>query len=213
MNRLLLLVPLFLGAVPAAAQGDLPLDTVPRILRSDAQGLVLGVRVLGASIRLLEDEDGEAERGPGLGVRLGYGLGDRLGLFLRAEGARVDYASLSTDESYVVGHFEAGARWRFGSPAGAFRPFVEGAVALVSVTDELAGAEYQLSGGGLTLSGGVEYHLSRRLAVDLSLAATRGVLTSGEFGGEPIEPEEDFLTWRAGAGVLWRPFGGTERSP
>lgn len=174
------------SAVPAAAQ----LGYGAGAVRSDTRGLGIGLQLNGTGVE--SSDPSRRVPGAGLGLTLSYGTSDALSVFARAS------------TGYRMSQVDLGARYRFGSPAGALRPYVEGAVTrLGAVRNTEETDQIQRSWGtGTTVGAGVEYHFSRRFAVDLGLTHTRGRYSAGP-GGEGFR--EKFTSDRVQMGFTWRP--------
>lgn len=174
------------SAVPAAAQLGYGASPV----RSDTRGLGIGLQLNGTGV-----ESGSATGrvpGAGLGVTLSYGMTDALSVFARGS------------TGYRMSQVDLGARYRFGSPAGALRPYVEGAVTrLGAIRNTEETDQFRRSWGtGTTAAAGVEYHFSPKFAVDLGLAHTRGRYSAGP-GDEGFR--QKFTSDRVQMGFTWRP--------
>ena len=178
------------AARPAAAQ------TAPGAapVRSDARGLGVGVQLNGTGVRSPGNES-RTVAGAGLGVTLSYGMSDALSAFARGS------------TGYRSSQVDLGARYRFGSPAGALRPYVEGAVTRhAALRPAPEGSEQSLRslGMGVTVGAGVEYYVTPRFALDVGLAHSRGRFREGALGGE-VGPRESFTSNRVQMGLTWRP--------
>jgi opacity protein-like surface antigen len=174
------------SAVPAAAQ----LGYGAGAVRSDTRGLGIGLQLNGTGV-----ESGSASGrvpGAGLGVTLSYGMTDALSVFGRA------------NTGYRMSQVDLGARYRFGSPTGALRPYVEGAVTRLGAVRNSEETDQSLRswGTGTTVGAGVEYHFSRRFAVDLGVTHTRGRYSPAP-GDEGFR--QKFTSDRVQMGFTWRP--------
>ncbi len=177
--------------------------------RSSTRGIVLGAHVNASAVQLDEEDGGEAERGVGAGLKIGYGVSDRLALFVRGDVANIAYAG-DDEGSFVLGNVDLGGRFSFGTSAAELRPYAELGLSGTAVSDEVAAdnetVDVVLSGAGLLLGGGVEYFFSRRSALDVGLGLGKGRLTSAEVNGETAEEFEDldFTTIRLNLGITLR---------
>ena len=159
---------------PAAAPGG---------ERSVTRGFSLGVD-LGAS-GIDSGIDGfRARTGGGVGVRLGYGVSDAVSLFARGTAA------------YGHAHYDAGARFSLGGAGSSLRPYVEGAVGYVGSSQP----EVDPRGAAVTGGLGLEYFLSRRVALDGGLSYSTGRFTEGAGDGD-----DGFHSARVTIGVRVRP--------
>jgi opacity protein-like surface antigen len=176
------------SAAPAAAQpGSDP-------VRSDTRGLGVGVQLNGGGVSSHAD-DSRMAPGAGMGLTVSYGMSDALSVFGRA------------NMGYRTSQLDVGARYRFGSAAGALRPYVEGAVTrLGAIRGPQDGSEQSLRSWGLgaTVGAGVEYYFSPRFAVDVGLAHTRGRFSEPALPGEAAFGDK-FSSTRVQLGVTWRP--------
>jgi opacity protein-like surface antigen len=177
-----------LSAVPAAAQTGSVAD------QPDTRGLSIGVHLNRTAVNFQYQSSGDV-LGAGGGVTVGYGLTNRLSAFARGN---MGYQSTQVD---------LGARYRFGSPTGVLRPYVEAAVTRVGASRGGSGFEARESawGTGATIGAGVEYFVSRNLAIDAGVVHTRGRFSEGTIldGGSGVS--EKFISNRLQLGVTWRP--------
>jgi len=179
MKRLSLVV---LAAASTALAAESAAAQLGGAERSGTRGPVVGINLNGSALGAERDEFRDA-RGAGLGLSLGYGVSGALSLFLR------------TDLAYRVGHVDLGAHYSFAGPAAALRPYVEAAVTRAgTIQDDRSSA-----GTGLTAGAGVEYFLSRSVALDIGLAHSRGRFTTGMLDGG------DFASTRLNVGIKWHP--------
>jgi opacity protein-like surface antigen len=173
------------SAVPAAAQLGSGAGTV----RSDTRGLGIGFQLNGNGVE--SSDASQKVPGAGLGLTLSYGTSDALSVFARAS------------TGYRMSQVDLGARYRFGSSAGALRPYVEAAVTrLGAIRDTEETDQFRRSWGtGTTVGAGVEYHFNRRFAVDLGVTHSRGRFSAGLDEGF----REKFTSNRVQMGFTWRP--------
>jgi hypothetical protein len=183
----------------AAAQIDV---TAPR---SNTAGFNLGAFVNAAGIQV---EDSDAENGVGLGLHLGYGFSQNVSIF-----ARVNVTSIGSDEladNYNLAHVDLGARYSFGQPSATLRPYLAGALSGHAVSFDLGSSgTLDARGPGLTASGGLEYFLSRTVALEAGLSVSVGKFNEGRIGDSGwVDLDEDELnttTSRLDIGVSWHP--------
>jgi opacity protein-like surface antigen len=176
-----------LSTVPAAAQAGPGADP------PDTRGLSVGVHLNRTAVNFQFDSDDVP--GAGGGVTVGYGLTNRLSAFARAS---TGYQSTQVD---------LGARYRFGSPNGVLRPYVEGAMTRIGASREGSGFTEAGSawGTGATVGAGVEYFVSRNLAIDAGVVHTRGRFSEGTIPEGRFGVSEKFISNRIQLGVTWRP--------
>ena len=173
--------------------------------RSSTRGVLLGAHLSATALQLDEDGAGDAERGGGLGITLGYGFTDRFSLLLRLAGANISYAG-DADGSYGLGDVDLGGRYSFGSTAAALRPYAELGVSATAVTDTFEGEDVTFSGGGVFVGGGLEYFFTRKVALDAGLVLGKGKFTTVDVSGTTSDDFEDldFTTTRINLGVSFR---------
>lgn len=179
--------------------------------QSSNAGLMLNLHLLGNGVTLV-GADRDAETGGGLGVALGYGFNDRVALYLNVDGAAVEYEDDSApDDTYSAVTADLGVRMNFGNEGMKLRPYINAAFTGFAVVEEFEVAgetlETTLSGGGLTVGGGVQYFLTPSLALDAGLQATQGAFTDARVDDEDEELDAGvaFATSRVQLGITWHP--------
>jgi hypothetical protein len=180
--------------------------------QSDNSGLMLNLHLAGNGVSLV-GEDAEVESGGGFGGAVGYGFNERATLFLNVDVAAIEYAEGedASEDAYAAVTADLGVRMNFGNESLKLRPYVNAAFSGFAVVETIvvAGQEYDavLSGGGLTVGGGLQYFFLPSLAVDLGLQATQGAFTDVAVDEEEDELEQGiaFTTSRFQLGVSWHP--------
>lgn len=181
-----------------------------RAQESGNDGLMIGLHAVPMGIDGVGEEQ-FSEQGMGLGVTLGYGFNDRIGVYATTDGGWIDYDPANpaaVDEDYELMTVDLGARVNFGNEFMRMRPFLNAAISAVLTTeeDEELG-ESTTSGGGLTIGGGFQYFYRYRWAMLLALQATMGAFTD-------VDTEEETLVFARGIpyshyrvqlGVMWHP--------
>jgi opacity protein-like surface antigen len=155
-------------------------------LRSDMRGFSAGVNLTGS--RAGTDAPG-GTASSGLGVSLGYGVTDALTLFAR------------TEYGYRRSQLDAGARYSFGAPSSALRPYAE--VALTGT--RASAADFRATGFGATASIGAEYFITPRLSLDAGIGYTAGRHTSIDFAAPGLDTDRSFAAPRVNLGFRWHP--------
>lgn len=185
-----------LTAGTAAAQNPAPGAEPP----SD-RGFVVGMHLAGSTLPAGPQQEAARSSGGGVGLTLGYRLDERLTLFARSTVA------------YRLGSIDVGARYRFGTPGAALRPYLEAAVTRAAGTNGIAifengemvdGTRYRY-GMAFTAGAGVEYGITSSLGLDVGVAVSSGRFTTGEFRGEEFGIREGFTTARVNLGLTWTP--------
>lgn len=156
----------------------------------------------------LDVEGAEAEFGGGLGLRLGYGFGRVVTVYLGLDAAafETDDPFVEVDEEeYGVGTLDLGAQFHFGAGQRAFVPYLDVALTGQGVVFDTEGDETTVTGGGVTLGGGFKYFIARTFAFDTGLLFTLGNFSEGD--GEIAEDIDlDATTTRLNVGFSWYPF-------
>jgi hypothetical protein len=163
---------------------------------------------------LTVEGDKTAEVGNGVTLGIGYGFTSRFALFVEGVGATIHGGG----ESYVLSHFDVGARYHFTRSERAFVPYVEGALSerMASITDmtvqDSNGATYlgdmDVSGTGFTIGGGVLYFMNPKWALNANLKWTTGEFSTVKFGSISISGlEMDARSTRMNLGLSWFPRG------
>lgn len=193
--RLLPILLLVVVTSTAVAQNDSTYST---------RGFSVGLHLNGTSWHLDEPDfnlDG-SDSGGGLGLDLSYGVSDLVSIFLNLDGASIDP---DDGETYTLGHADLGARFAFGSTAKKFKPFAQVAFTGVVAEQEFGMNTLELSGGGLTLGGGILYFFSPAVALDTGLRLTIGQLTEVKLNNVSVDTEIDAQTSRFDVGIRWYP--------
>jgi len=189
-----------LVALPLALQGQ----------ESTTRGFMLGAHLSGASLTL-ENQDRNNAGGGGLIV--GYGLNRNITLLLQLDGAQFDEQSTGTVEGdWQMGHVDLGIRYSFANSLRRWVPYLQGAFGYRSVSvqdpivDNTQREEVEISGGGLTLGGGLDFYFTESFALDVQL-----LWTGGEFNTLRVDNvsatgfDVDATSARFNLGVAWWP--------
>lgn len=190
------------GLTTAAAAQVVDVEPEPR---SNAEGFHLGLFLNGSAITVEDSE--EVESGPGGGLHLGYGFNRNLSVFLRANLAAIEPAG--GGDSFDLTHADLGLRYSFGGPGSVLRPFVLGAVSGRAVSISTGAGPLEGRGPGFTAGGGLEYFLSRSVALEAGLSLSFGSFNEGRLdGGEWVDLESesfDATSSRFDLGFSWHP--------
>ena len=212
MQRMLLavLVASMGGAVPVQAQR-------PRTVTPPARWFINGhsVAALGTSVAPAGGGDAlKTSSGIGGGVQVGYMISPRVSAYAGYEIAKqaVDVTGLAGD--FGLSHLEAGAHVSFPVHNSRMLPYVGGWIGMRRLTSTLENfdtgeeADYSLSGLAAGLSGGLQYSLSPKVALNGALS-----IGLGKFGKEKIDGQEtqdlpsmsNSTTTRLQFGANWYP--------
>lgn len=181
-------------------------------VRSNTEKLMLSLALGGASIDS-DELEGERESGGGFSLQLGWGFTSLFTLLVDASGAVLG----DDDDEFVLFHGDLLGRFHFTNPQRAWVPFIEG-----GLTGRVAGqddivvldgngdpqeVDLEISGGGFTFGGGLQYHVSPAVALGASLRWTVGEFSTVKFNNVSIEGFEiDATSARLNLGVTWRPL-------
>lgn len=175
-------------------------------LRSNTEGFHIG---LGGSYKhwassYFNQLDEIEPTGIGGGLNLGYGLNQHIELF-----ATLDYHTFAFKnnwDDYNMTIFGVGTRYNFGGTLQAIRPYVELAynyqymlISPVNLNGQLF--KYELSGGALSVGGGLNFFVTPRLAINLRGGANVGKFSSFLLNEEGIEDRPDVKTFQFGVGL------------
>lgn len=181
---------------------------------SKTRGFMVGIRGNASAIQSDENGGSEAERGLGFGAQLGFGVTGNITLFLRADAAAMSYEpdQPGDDGEYALAIVDLGGRYSVGTSAQQLRPYAELALSGTAIADEvlIQGQTYEVaySGGALMIGGGIEYFVSRSLALDVGMQLGKGQLTTVIIDGEEVEEDveaTDFTTVRLSVGFTFHP--------
>jgi hypothetical protein len=177
---------LCLPSAAAAQNTDLAADLDP----SNTRGFFLHVRGGGYGVGFEDDRDGT---GSGLGLRMGWGISERVTLFAGMEGGEIGngdgFQGLPQGDAYGLLYLDAGARIHFRT-AARLVPFVEAAANIVGVWfDDEQNEEAQYGGLSASLGGGILYFVTPRVGLEGSALFNAGGLMTSEIGG--VERDED----------------------
>lgn len=186
----------------------LPAGTVAQ--SSTTRGLSLGFHLSGASLAV-EGEDSNGAAGGGLSV--GYGFNRNFMLFAQLDGAQFDdQVSGDVQGDWRLGHVDLGVRYHFASTLRRWVPYAQAAFTFRAVTvedptvDGVQRNEVELSGGGLTLGGGLAVYLSEAFSLDAQLLFTGGEFTTLRVDNVSASGfDVDATSGRFNLGVAWWP--------
>ena len=174
---------------------------------------MLSLSLGGASISSDDLED-ERESGGGFSLQAGWGFTRSFTLLVDASGSVLG----NDDDEFVLIHFDLLGRWNFASPQRAWVPFVEGGISArvagqddIEIVDEEGGGsqevDLELSGGGFTFGGGIQYHVAPAWALGAGLKWTVGEFSTVKVNNVSVDGFElDATSTRLNFGVTWRPM-------
>lgn len=136
--------------------------------------------------------------------RVGYGFTDLFGIFAEvgagAYASEQDLTEVVHPDNYVAGFFDLGVQFNFRS-GKVWVPYAEIALNGFATGDEF---ENNLSGGGLTLGGGLKYYLTDAWAFNGRLMLTGHTIETVDVDGRRFQDvEEDAASTRFAFGLTW----------
>jgi len=161
--------------------------------RSTTHGFALGLHLDGVD---LDPEDEESGTGGGLGLDLVYGFRSGLSIFLTLAGSVIEEGEGDETIEYDLGLADLGVRYAFGSEQARWRPFIEGALTGMIATWENIDIgdperyDLDLTGGGVSVGGGVQYFFTPSFAFDGGVRLTFGSFTEVSVENVSIELDE-----------------------
>lgn len=181
--------------------------------RANTEKLMLSLGLGGASIDS-DDLEKERESGGGFSAQLGWGFTRLFTLLVGASGAAMG----PDDDQFVLVHFDLLGRFNFTKPDRAWVSFVEGGISarvagqdnsVVIGTGGPQEVDLEISGGGLTVGGGVEYFVAPAWALGANLRWTVGEFSTVKFNNVSVDGFElDAKSTRLTFGVSWHPMLG-----
>ncbi len=186
LTRLALAACLCIPSAAAAQSTDFTAGLDP----SNTRGFFLHVRGGGYGVGFEDDRDGT---GSGMGLRMGYGISERVTLFAGMDGGEIGngdgFVGLPQEDGYGLLYLDAGARFHFRTDRRLV-PFVEAGANVVGVWfDNEQNEEAQYGGLGASIGGGLLYFITPQVGLEGSALFNAGGLMSSEIGG--VDRDED----------------------
>jgi hypothetical protein len=199
-------------SLPAIAVAQQPAPATSAAPRANTEKLMLSLALGGASISSDEFES-ERESGGGFSLQAGWGFTRLFTLLVDASGAVMG----DDDHEFVLMHFDLLGRFNFTSPARAWVPFIEGGITGrvagqddIAIIDDNGGfqeVDLEISGGGFTFGGGLQYHVAPAWALGAGVRWTVGEFSTVKVNNVSVEGFElDATSARLNFGVTWRPM-------
>lgn len=143
-------------------------------------------------------------KGIGGGLNLGFGLNQHIELFANLE--YHGFALKNDWDDYGLTVVGVGTRYNFGGTLQKVRPFAELAynyqymlINPVQLNGQLF--KYELSGGALSLGGGVNFFVTPKLAINLKGGLNFGKFSSFLLNEDGVEDRPDVKTFQFGLGL------------
>ena len=163
----------------------------------DEKGISLGIKLLGSSLNLDDEDDTFIEdNGGGLQLDFGYRFNPSFALELALGGAGHETEISGIDAFFGMGQLLAYYRFL---PDGAFRPYIKGGFGGYSLEIKENSESISMEGGGFVFGGGFKYFFTEHVALGLDLTHNiinynKGKLKSGEFSVETDIDEDGSQT-------------------
>jgi hypothetical protein len=171
---------------------------------------MLSLGVGGASISV-DGLDREDEWGGGFSAQVGWGFTRLFTMLVDASGAVTN-----PDEELVLVHFDLLGRFHFTNPGRAWVPFVETGIsariagqddAIVDTDEGTQTVDLEMAGGGLTVGGGLQYHLTSAISLGASVRWTVGEFSTVEFSNVEVDGFKlDATSTRLNLAITWWPM-------
>ncbi|HEX8432845.1 MAG TPA: hypothetical protein VF625_16285 [Longimicrobium sp.] len=134
-----------------------------------------------------------------MGFELGYGFPSGLALFVGGDFASVtrelDLGDITGEERrFGLGHVDMGARVNFGGGRRALVPYIEALLTGIVLADDPDEADRSRSGGAVTVGGGLQYFVTRRMAIDGGARLTAGSFSELRMDGERFDVDDQSVT-------------------
>ena len=185
-------------------------------VRAKTEKLMLSFALGGVSLSSDEFEE-DPESGGGFSAQLGWGFTRRFTLLVDASGGVLN----PDDDEFVLIHFDLLGRFNFVNPQRPLVPFIEGGISArvagqddIQIVGENGGGsqevDLEISGGGFTIGGGLQYHVAPSVSLGASLRVTVGEFSTVKVNNVSVDGFElDATSTRLNLGVTWWPMRGT----
>ncbi len=165
------------------------------------KGLMFGLHLNGSSIASADEDnagnsDKDRQSGGGLGAQVGWGFAKWFMLYTGFDAAKVEMKGVTgvNDDDlggdYALIHGDIGARFSFPSPKHGFAPYLNAALTARAATGEVLNEDVSISGGGVTLGGGLMYFFTPKWALDVGVQFSTGKFTEVKVGAIKIDLDE-----------------------
>jgi opacity protein-like surface antigen len=187
----------------------------PHTIRPASRWVLNGhsVAAFGTSVGTGLPDDVKTALGMGGGVQVGYRITPRLTAYAGFELAKQNIDVVGLEGDFGLSHLEAGARLSFPVRGSRVMPYVGAWVGRRSLTTTIDDfetgqqADFSLSGFAVGASGGVQYFVSPKLALDGGLSVGVGKMGNIKVAGQQqvVPPLDNTTTTRLQFGANWYP--------
>jgi len=201
------------GAVAAALLGATGLSAqTPPASSGDRgpTGLILGVNATGSFVTVdgatIDGHtfDGRGrEGGGGMQFTIGYAFTPGIGVLLHGGGVM-----LNEEQERVLGGVELALRYSFVNAPRSLVPYMEMALGGFALKDGVGNGRSELAGGSLSVAGGFNYFVTRRVALNADFRYNMGMFPTVSVDSRNITDDArmGFSSSRVNVGLNWYPM-------
>lgn len=173
-------------------------------------GLILGVNFTGSFVTVdganFEEhtfDDRGREGGGGMLLTLGYAFTPEIGVLLHGGGV-----VLNEEEERVLGGLELALRYSFANSGRSLVPYMEMALGGFALEDGSENDSSELAGGSLSVAGGFNYFVTRRVALNADFRHNMGMFPTVSVDSRKITDDArmGFSFSRVNVGFNWYPM-------
>jgi hypothetical protein len=173
-------------------------------------GLILGVNATGAFVTVDGATVGEhtfegrgREGGGGMQFSIGYAFTPTIAVLLHGGGVALD-----EEEDRILGGVEVAIRHSFASTGRSLVPYMEMGLGGFALEDGFENGSSQLAGGSLSVAGGFNYFVTRRVALNADFRYNMGIFPTVSVDSRKITDDArmGFGSSRVNVGLNWYPM-------
>jgi hypothetical protein len=173
-------------------------------------GLILGVNLTGSFVTVdgatFEEHtfDGRGrEGGGGMHFTIGYAFTPRIGVLLHGGGVM-----LNEKDERVLGGVELAVRYSITNSGRSLVPYMEMAAGGFALEDGFGNGRSELAGGSLSVAGGFNYFVNRRVALNADFRYNMGMFPTVSVDSRKITDDArmGFSSSRVNVGLNWYPM-------
>jgi hypothetical protein len=173
-------------------------------------GLILGVNATGSFATVdgatFEEHTFDSrgrEGGGGMQFTIGYAFTPRIGVLLHGGGVM-----LNEEDERVLGGVELALRYSFANSGLSLVPYMEMALGGFALEDGFENGGSELAGGSLSVAGGFNYFVARRVALNADFRYNMGLFPTVSVDSRKITDDAriGFGSSRVNVGFNWYPM-------
>lgn len=173
-------------------------------------GLILGVNVTGSFVTVDGATVGEhtfdgrgREGGGGMQFTVGYAFTPTIAVLLHGGGV-----VLNEEEDRILGGVELALRYSFANSGRSLVPYMEMGLGGFALEDSFESGSSELAGGSLSVAGGFNYFVSRRIALNADFRYNMGMFPTVSVDSRKITDDArmGFGSTRVNVGFNWYPM-------